>query len=67
MKKKIVICVFLLLIFITAIISIISAIYSYNYDIDPNNGVYLLEGFGAVFSTFLPSVKQCWRHQNNLP
>lgn len=48
MKKKIIICVFLLLIFITATIFIVSAIDSYNYDMDPNNGVDILEGFGAV-------------------
>lgn len=47
MKKKIIIGVFLLLIFITATIFIVSAIDSYNCDMDPNNGVDMLEGFGA--------------------
>ena len=48
MKKKIIIGVFSLLIVITAIVFIIGAISSYNYDMDPNNGVDILEGFGAV-------------------
>ena len=48
MKKKIIIGVFSLLILITAIFFIFNAISSYNYDMDPNNGVDILEGFGAV-------------------
>ena len=48
MKKKIIIGVFSLLILITAIFFIFSAINSYNYDMDPNNGVDIFEGFGAV-------------------
>lgn len=48
MKRKIIICVFSLLILITAIVFIIGAISSYNYDMDPHNGVDILEGFGAV-------------------
>ena len=48
MKKKIIIGVFSLLILITVIISIVSAVSSYNYDMDPNNGVDILEGFGAA-------------------
>ena len=48
MKKKIIIGVFSLLILITAIVSIIGAISSYNYDMDPANGVDIFEGFGAV-------------------
>ena len=48
MKKKIIIVVFSLLILITAIVSIVGAISSYNYDMDPANGVGILEGFGAV-------------------
>lgn len=48
MKKKIIIGVFSLLILITAIFFIFSAISSYNYDMDPNNGVDIFEGFGAV-------------------
>lgn len=40
MKKKIIIiCTFLLLIFITAFVFIKGAIESYNYDMDPANGV----------------------------
>ena len=49
MKKKIIICAFFLtVILITAIIFIVSAVASYNYDMDPANGVDILEGFGAV-------------------
>ena len=38
----------MLLILITAILFIIGAISSYNYDLDPNNGVDIFEGFGTV-------------------
>ena len=48
MKKKIVICVFLTVILITAIFFIAAAIESYNYDMDPANGVDILEGVGAA-------------------
>lgn len=48
MKKKIIIGIFSLLIVVTAIIFIIAAISSYNYDMDPNNGVDILEGLRAV-------------------
>lgn len=48
MKKKIIICVFLLLILATVIGIVVSAIRSYQYDMDPANGVDILEGFGAV-------------------
>ena len=48
MKKKIIIAAFLILIFITSFIFITAAIGSYNYDMDPANGVDILEGFGAV-------------------
>ena len=47
-KKKIITCVFSILILITAIVFIIGAIQSYNYDMDPANGVDIFEGFGAV-------------------
>ena len=50
MKKKIIICVFLTLILITAILSIVFAIVSYNYDMNPVNGVDILEGLGAVLT-----------------
>lgn len=50
MKKKIIICVFSILILITAIVFIVGAIQSYNYDMDPDNGVDILEGFGAVLT-----------------
>ena len=48
MKKKIIICAFLILIFLTAAFFVVTAIDSYNYDMDPANGVDILEGFGAV-------------------
>lgn len=50
MKKKIIISAFLLLILITAIAFIVGAIQSYNYDMDPANGVDILEGFGAAIA-----------------
>lgn len=53
MKKKIVIGVFTALILVTAIAFLILAIDSYNYDMDPKNGVDLLEGFGALMLMFL--------------
>jgi hypothetical protein len=55
MKKKIIICSFLILIFITAICFIAAAIESYRYDMDPANGVDILEGFGAVFAIVIGS------------
>ena len=53
MKKKIVICVFLTVILITTIFFIAAAIDSYNYDMDPANGVDILEGFGAVLAIMI--------------
>ena len=50
MKKKIIICVFSVLIVITAMIFIVGAIQSYNYDMDPANGVDALDGLGAVLT-----------------
>ncbi len=50
MKKKIIIGVFSLLILITAIFFVVGAIDSYNYDMNPANGVDILEGFGAVLT-----------------
>ena len=51
MKKKIIIiCVFSAIILITAITFIVGAIQSYNYDMDPANGVDILEGFGAAIA-----------------
>lgn len=49
MKKKILVCAFLLLVFVTAIGFTLAAIESYQYDMDPANGVDTLEGLGAVF------------------
>ena len=53
MKKKIIVCVFLTLIFVTAVFFIVSAIESYKYDMDPTNGVDILEGFGAVLAIMI--------------
>lgn len=48
MKKKIIILsFFLLIILVTAVGSITAAIESYKYDMDPANGVDILEGVGA--------------------
>lgn len=53
MKKKIVIGAFSLLILITAIFFIFAAVDSYNYDMDPANGVDIMEGFGAIFTLII--------------
>ena len=47
---------FLILILFTAILFVASAIASYNYDMDPANGVDILEGFGAVITLLLGAV-----------
>lgn len=47
-KKIITICAFLILIFITLIYTFVFSVKSYRYDMDPANGVDILEGFGAV-------------------
>ena len=49
MKKAIIICLFLALILITAVAFVCGAVESYQYDMDPQNGVDLLEGLGAAF------------------
>ncbi len=49
-KKTIIISVFSALILVTAIFFIVSAIDSYNYDMDPANGVDIMKGFGAVIA-----------------
>ena len=49
MKKKILIGTFLLLILITTIVFIAAAVESYNYDMDPANGVDIMEGMEAAF------------------
>ena len=48
-KKKILICLFVLLILVTATSFLVAAIDSYNYDMDPANGVDIMEGMGAAF------------------
>ena len=53
MKKKIIVCIFLSLIVITVFVFIKGAVDSYNYDMDPANGVDIMEGFGAVLTIML--------------
>ena len=48
MKKIIIICAFSLLIFITAVLFINGAITSYRYDMNPDNGIDIMQGFGAA-------------------
>ncbi|MBE6639196.1 MAG: hypothetical protein E7616_07050 [Ruminococcaceae bacterium] len=48
-KKIIIISIFLTLIMITLFIFLKGAIESYNYDMDPANGVDIMEGMGAAF------------------
>ena len=48
-RKIIIICIFLMLILATAIYTIVSAVNSYNYDMNPANGVDIMEGFDAIF------------------
>ncbi len=47
-KKFIIASFFLTLIALTTIYTVVSAVKSYNYDMDPANGVDILEGFGAA-------------------
>ena len=47
-RKIIIICIFLMLILATAIYTIVSAVNSYNYDMNPANGVDIMEGLDAV-------------------
>ena len=56
MKKKIVIAFFTVLILATAVLSVVFAVDSYLYDMDPANGVDLLEGLGAIFALILGGV-----------
>ena len=49
-KKLIIICIFLTLIAFTAIYTVVSAVRSYQYDMDPANSIDILEGFGAVLT-----------------
>ena len=55
MKKKIIIGVFSLLILITAIIFVVSAIWSYNYDVTNNSDDKWL-GFGAVLTLMVGGI-----------
>ena len=48
-KKIIIISFFLTLILITLFVFLKGAIDSYNYDMDPANGVDIMEGMGAAF------------------
>ena len=47
-KKIIIISIFLTLIVITAFFFMKGAIESYNYDMDPANGIDIMEGMGAA-------------------
>lgn len=47
MKKKIFILSFLLLVLITAILFAVAIVHSYNYDMDPANGVDIFKGLHA--------------------
>ena len=48
-KKKIIIAaIFLTLIAVTAIYTVVSAVKSYQYDMDPANGIDIMEGMGAA-------------------
>ena len=47
-KKTLIILSFLLIILITAIVFIIAAVKSYNFDMDSANGVDIMEGFEAA-------------------
>lgn len=50
MKKKIIIIsIFMVLIVITSFVFLKAAIDSYNYDMDPANGIDIMEGMGAAF------------------
>jgi len=48
-KKIIAICAFLLMILVTAAAFLIAAIDSYNYDMNPANGVDIMQGMDAAF------------------
>jgi len=52
-KKLIIICIFLTLIAFTAIYTVVSAVKSYQYDMDPANGIDILEGVGAVLTMMI--------------
>ncbi len=47
-KKIIIVCIFLTLIALTTIYTVVSAVKSYQYDMEPAHGVDVLEGLGAV-------------------
>ena len=49
MRKKIVICVFALLILATATAFLLVAMDSYNYETDPANGIDVMAGMNAAF------------------
>jgi hypothetical protein len=47
--KAIIICAFLLLILVTITCTVVFAVKSYQYDMDPANGIDIMEGMGAAF------------------
>ena len=52
-KKIIVICIFSALILVTAILCLMGAIDSYRYDMDPANGIDIMQGMGAAMLLML--------------
>ena len=53
MKKKIIVCIFLTIILITAIFFIAAAIDSYNYGMNPANGVDILAVLAIMIGAFV--------------
>lgn len=52
-KKWIIVCIFLSLIVFTGVYTLVSAVKSYQYDMDPANGVDIMEGMGAAMLILL--------------
>ena len=63
-EEKITICIFLALIVITSVVFMKGAIDSYNYDMEPANGVDRLNGLGAVLTIM---VGVFYTNQNHRP
>ena len=55
-KKIIIVSIFLALIVLTSFAFLKGAIESYNYDMDPTNGIDVMEGMGAVILIVLGGV-----------
>ena len=50
MKKKMIIFAFLTVILLTAVLFTVSAVDTYRYEMNPENGVDIMEGLGAVLT-----------------